>query len=309
MTPFQSFIHVAHGPNTIERIIFGFILITIISILGDSFLIWMLNLGAHIGLTASQDNAIAYLRALDTDLDPTAAQILLFSFIGLWAGVYTVGRVMHNQPFGTFFSPDSRIHIRPFLQGIALGVFFAALSIVCGFLLVGNVRPGLEPYRLAAIILPLIATTFIQATAEELVFRGYLLQQLGLRSQHWLVWALLPSLLFGVLHYDPDLPDDCRMYYMASAFLAGLVLCALVWRSGNLWSAIGLHLAINTISLSIVGIEDYSISSTQLWLIGKESTVLTLFQIDIVINAMMLAFVLAPTGRFFEPDGGKPKTG
>ncbi len=43
----------------------------------------------------------------------------------------------------------------------------------------------------------------IQTGAEELVFRGYLQQQLAARFASPLIWMVLPALIFGAVHYDP----------------------------------------------------------------------------------------------------------
>jgi len=53
-------------------------------------------------------------------------------------------------------------------------------------------------------LLPLtLAFLLIQVSAEELVFRGYLQSQLAALGLHRFVWIMIPSAIFGLLHYDP----------------------------------------------------------------------------------------------------------
>ncbi|MCP4316169.1 MAG: CPBP family intramembrane metalloprotease [Hyphomicrobiales bacterium] len=40
---------------------------------------------------------------------------------------------------------------------------------------------------MGTILVPLVAAILFQAAAEELFFRGYLLQQLNRRWRHWLI--------------------------------------------------------------------------------------------------------------------------
>ena len=52
-------------------------------------------------------------------------------------------------------------------------------------------------------LIPALALILMQVAAEEVAFRGYLLQQLRARFRSPLVWAVLPALVFGALHFDP----------------------------------------------------------------------------------------------------------
>ncbi len=145
-------------------------------------------------------------------------------------------------------------------------------------------------------IVPLLAFVFIQATAEELIFRGYLLQQLGALSRSWLVWAVIPSLLFGLIHYNSDLPNYGGVYYVLITFLMGLAFSVLVWRTGTLWAAAGLHVGINIMGLGVVGTEGI-LAGTQLWLFEKDDMI-GLMQLDLLVTIALLAFVISPLAPF-----------
>ena len=54
---------------------------------------------------------------------------------------------------------------------------------------------------------PVATVIFLQASSEELVFRGYLPQQLAARFGNPAVWGFLPSILFGALHAG-NMPGD-----------------------------------------------------------------------------------------------------
>ena len=52
--------------------------------------------------------------------------------------------------------------------------------------------------------LPLaLPAILVQSAAEELAFRGFLMQSLAARFRSALVWWLLPAALFGALHWNP----------------------------------------------------------------------------------------------------------
>ncbi|KNG94686.1 CPBP family intramembrane glutamic endopeptidase [Pseudaestuariivita atlantica] len=103
-------------------------------------------------------------------------------------------------------------------------------------------------------LLPLsLAAVLVQVMAEELVFRGYLQQQLAARFDHWVIWMGVPSALFAMLHYAPEFGPNAWLV-VAWAFAFGCAAADLTARSGTLGAAIGLHFANNTIALLIVAL-------------------------------------------------------
>ena len=85
----------------------------------------------------------------------------------------------------------------------------------------------------------------MQIFAEELVFRGYLLQQLRARFRSIWLWAILPSFIFGVLHFDPYTYGINAVFYVTHTTVAGIVLAIVTLRTGNIGAAAGLHFGNN----------------------------------------------------------------
>ena len=115
-------------------------------------------------------------------------------------------------------------------------------------------RSGSCPGRLgglAPIVLPAI---LVQTAAEELAFRGYLMQGLAARFRSRWVWWLLPAALFGALHWNPGEFGPNAWLVALSTGLIGLVLADVTVRTGNLSAAIGLHFANNVASLLVVSL-------------------------------------------------------
>jgi membrane protease YdiL (CAAX protease family) len=86
-------------------------------------------------------------------------------------------------------------------------------------------------------ILVVAAVAVIGPIAEEIVFRGVLLPWLGRHMSPFLA-ILTSSILFGALHphYGPR---------VAAIFAIGAVLGWARWRTGKLWTSIGLHITVN----------------------------------------------------------------
>jgi uncharacterized protein len=94
----------------------------------------------------------------------------------------------------------------------------------------------------------IILTSPIQAAAEELFFRGYLMQALGsLLRQPWF-GVVLSSLIFAYLHGSQNLP------LFLDRFVFGLLAALLVWRTGGLEAGIAAHVVNNVFAFVIAGL-------------------------------------------------------
>jgi membrane protease YdiL (CAAX protease family) len=85
------------------------------------------------------------------------------------------------------------------------------------------------------------------------LFRGYLLQQLGARWRSAWVWMVLPAALFGALHYDPASFGPNAIWLAVWAFAFGCLAADLTARTGNIGAALALHLVNNFASMFFVG--------------------------------------------------------
>jgi len=97
-------------------------------------------------------------------------------------------------------------------------------------------------------LLVIIFTSPIQAAAEELFFRGYLMQALGsLVRQPWF-GVIVSSVVFALLHGTQNLP----LFFARLAF--GLLAAILVWRTGGLEAAIAAHIVNNVFAYVIASL-------------------------------------------------------
>lgn len=184
---------------------------------------------------------------------PLSMLVLLFGFATTIAAVVLTVRVLHQRGPATLLGPWQPM----------LADFWAALRVLVPVmvLLMLIPAPGAMPSDAAPIpnlafgtwaaLLPVaLAAILIQTSAEELVFRGYLQQQLAARFSSPLVWMLIPSILFGIGHYDPG-AGATAPFVVLWATLFGVAAADLTARSGTLGPAIALHLANNAMAMLI----------------------------------------------------------
>ncbi|MFT6944074.1 MAG: membrane protease YdiL (CAAX protease family) [Yoonia sp.] len=107
---------------------------------------------------------------------------------------------------------------------------------------------------------------FIQVGTEEIFFRGYLQQQFAcLSSRRW-AWMVLPSLIFGGLHFWNGNGAAEGVIWAIWAMGLGFACADLTARTGNLGAAVGLHLANNAFALLIIAVEGWPASGLALFL-------------------------------------------
>jgi membrane protease YdiL (CAAX protease family) len=201
------------------------------------------------GLRSIQ-TAVQGYGGLDT---PVSVLLILLTFVGLFIGPLLAAAAFHFRGPGSLFG-SFPVWRRGFL--VALGVQVPILAVLVG--LGALLDPPLQNLRLGQwlsflpLALPLI---LIQTSSEELLFRGYIQQQLAARFNARWIWIGLPALAFAALHYTPDAGANLPLV-LGGALVFGLIAADLSAQTGSLGAAMGLHFGNNVFGLLIVGVSE-----------------------------------------------------
>ena len=193
MTAFDSYVDAARGRPGGWRILVGALIIGACWILGTFLVLF----GWTVLQTAGSGDQQAALESLGAMLEgggsPPTMAVMLLTFCGVWIGVVITTKVLHGHPFFAIFAPTAAVRWGDFLRGIALSLAFTAPAAIAAVWLAEPVRTELHLGTWLIWFSPLVLLIFVQATAEELIFRGYLLQQLAILSRNPAIWAGIPS--------------------------------------------------------------------------------------------------------------------
>ncbi len=244
---FDAYVAPARNRAQLWRLCLGIVLIVVI------YLLFLAVIFATLYLFLGNQAADIAQQTANAST-PTGMFMLLASFAGAAIGPLIVVRLLHKRSPATLFGPRSVVlHDFAFAAAgvIALNaVFLVILSI--WVTPIANLNLGLW---LALLPLTLIGL-LIQTGAEELVFRGYLQQQLAARFRSPLIWMLLPSLIFGSLHYDPATAGDNTWLVVAATALFALAAADLTRVTGSLGAAWGFHFANNLWAIVLLAVDD-----------------------------------------------------
>jgi membrane protease YdiL (CAAX protease family) len=191
--------------------------------------------------------AIIVVSGALTGVDPAISlAVNLASFVVAFAAIALTVKLIHRRPFVSLITPGRRIRWRRIALGFGVWFVLAGLiSLVEQVIFPGRYALTLNLPRLlpfAAVALVLLP---IQTSAEELFFRGYLLQGIGLLTRNRLLLAALGGLLFALPHIaNPEVSVDFWTV-MSFYFAFGAALTLIVLRDNGLELALGVHASNN----------------------------------------------------------------
>ena len=179
---------------------------------------------------------------------------VLFSFVAWLVAIWITLHWVHNRRFTPLLGPNVLFHFRRVL--LALVVLNLALVVLPPWDLLADTVPGLDASRWVALLPISLLAVLVQVSAEELLFRGYLQQQLAARVRSPLVWMGVPSLLFAVAHYDAAMGSNAWLIVIWAAMFACL-MADITARTGSLGAAIAIHFVNNTLGILLISPPDY----------------------------------------------------
>jgi membrane protease YdiL (CAAX protease family) len=122
--------------------------------------------------------------------------------------------------------------------------------------------PGASFWMLVLISLFLIP---IQTSFEELLFRSYMLQGLGMWKPYRIIPFLVTSILFGLMHIMNPEVGEYGYIVMSHYIGTGLLLGALVMLSDSMEFSLGMHAANNIYGSVLVGFKSSALTTDSLF--------------------------------------------
>mgnify|MGYP005833730157 FL=1 len=215
--------------------------------------------------------------------DPFTEYVLLnLGHVAILAALFIAMRFIHARSLITLVTPNERIDWKRIGEGFGVFLSLSAVLTFIDYLFEpATYRMTHHPLRMLSHAPVVLVLTPIQATTEELFFRGYLLQALGRITRKWHFPAVITSLLFMFLHLaNPEVQHGflaASAYYFGIGFLFALITI----KSDSLELVIGAHTAINLFTALLVNYSDS--------VLNVESLV---FSTEVNLGANLLSLVI-----------------
>lgn len=217
------------------------------------------------------------------------------SFIIGLVGIYYVIKVLHKKQFIHLFTARANIdYKRVFLSASIWGAILTLLLILDLSLFDSGIKfqsPEITEYLLFAIFVLML--TPIQASMEEVFFRGYLLQGIHLVFKNRLATILMSSALFTSIHLaNPEPYEYGFIPYITAIFIMGTFLSLITILDGGIEIATGLHMMNNMWIFLVANTEVSVLNSPSLFIIPiQKYALLPDIPVQIIMNIIVIALL------------------
>jgi len=263
---------------------------------GLPFLIAILVKVLNTGGNLSSFNKTDLLSMLEPNLN-LFLMLLMFAF-GLWALFYVVKK-LHKLPLLYLTTTRKKVDWKRFW-------FMFTLWAVVSVALFG-VDYYMQPqhYQLnfklvPFIILVIIATVLIpiQTSFEEYLFRGYLMQGIGVILNNKLAPLIITSLVFGLLHLANPEVDKLGPIIMVYYIGTGLFLGIITLMDEGLELALGFHAANNLFTALLVTADWTALQTHSIFKDVSNPEVVNLTEILLPVFVIFPIIILVLTKRY-----------
>lgn len=194
-----------------------------------------------------------------------------FSFVCFLISLYIAVRFIHQRTFITLITPHNKVNWYRVIQGFGIWVFILAVSSIIDYYFIspGNYKLTFDIGKFLIFLPIALILTSIQASVEELFFRGYLMQGIGLKTQSTTISILLNSFFFMLLHLlNPEVKSG---FFILAAyyFFTALFFSIITVKDNSLELAIGTHIGNNMFRAFLANYTNSVLSSPSIFTIQK----------------------------------------
>lgn len=179
--------------------------------------------------------------------------LMIFSFLVGLIALFICVKWIHKRPIKSMITSREKVDWKRVFIGFSLWGFVAIVTIFIG--IIASPENYVWNFKLVPfLILVAISIVFIpfQTSLEELLFRGYLMQGLGLLFRSAWMPLLITSVGFGLLHgANPEvakLGNIIMIYYIGTGFMFGIITLM----DDGTELAMGMHAANNIVAAVLV---------------------------------------------------------
>jgi hypothetical protein len=196
-------------------------------------------------------------------------KLTFFGFIFSFLTLPLIPLLINRRPWWSIAMPKLSLRFDLLLIGATSVLFVQLILSIIAYIF----EPGALIYSGVnfgnwILMLPLIALAFfVQASTEEMVFRGYMTQFLYRLSKKPAIFLFFSAFIFAIPHYG-NIQGVIGFVSLLPYLIMGLMFGWIAYRSGSLWMPIGIHMANNWFMTVIIGsstdkIEKFSLIITK----------------------------------------------
>ena len=245
--------------NEAWRYVIGFLIIFFITQLGSiPFTVAILS---KIGLDGGSNVDVKSMMTVLENSNLTLFYVLLPYVFGFF-GIILVIKTLHNQSLLLLTTTRKKIDFNKIAISFIIAGFIIFFTVTISYLISPN--EYLFNFKSDTFLILLIITILfmpLQASFEEYLFRGYLMQGFGgVFGNRWMP-LLITSLLFGLLHFWNPEVSEIGTIFLFQYVVTGLFLGLLTIMDDGMELSLGFH-AGNNVLISLLITADWTVLQT-----------------------------------------------
>ncbi|MBD0396955.1 CPBP family intramembrane metalloprotease [Bacillus sp. 2211] len=251
----NTFVRPAEGRNSVSRYLLSLLLIVGLFFFGSILTVFHMFLTSAFNpsLTINWDEA-----ALSDPLADIYLQHIVY-FIAI-PGIWIAVRFIMKRRFLSIITPNQSLNWKRIFFGFGTYVVLMFVAGLIDFLIHPD-RFTLQEFHASRFLLLLAAAVLlvpIQTSAEEFLFRGFLLQFAGKLTANAVVLTVIIGGLFGALHFGNPEMENGALWAGIGYVTIGMIWTFITVKTGSLEMSLGGHAA-NNMFLFIFLTEDHSV--------------------------------------------------
>lgn len=251
----NTFVRPAEGRNSVSRYLLSLLLIVGLFFFGSILTVFYMFLTSAFNpsLTINWDEA-----ALSDPLADIYLQHIVY-FIAI-PGIWIAVRFIMKRRFLSIITPNQSLNWKRIFFGFGTYVVLMFVAGLIDFLIHPD-RFTLQEFHASRFLLLLAAAVLlvpIQTSAEEFLFRGFLLQFAGKLTANAVVLTVIIGGLFGALHFGNPEMENGALWAGIGYVIIGMIWTFITVKTGSLEMSLGGHAA-NNMFLFIFLTEDHSV--------------------------------------------------
>lgn len=233
--------------------------------------------------------------------------VMIFTpFLVPFLAIPLIVKILHNRPAWSVAMPKLFWGLKLMAVGFAIKMVLNGISFLYGYLTIREsfVYQGFDMRVYVPLVMVATVGIFIQASAEEVYFRGYLFQIVRRFTSRNFLILLFPALLFASRHMGNIESLGTNYLSVLPYFLHALMYGWVAIMTRSLWMPIGMHLANNLNTVAFVGIQGDVLTAhtpfvfTQVPLTNTVATsVIDLLLVYAIVSIMYKKSVLIQGGK------------
>ncbi len=191
---------------------------------------------------------------INSTQSPRALFWLLLSVALFIVPIWVWTRFIHKRSLSSLISPHGHGAISALkMASIFFGAYFFLAEITALFIPFIETEFVWEVRLWFIWILPLTIAIFLQTSAEEILFRGYIQQYLAALIPHRAVYYTIPTFIWMLLHFGNIEGYYTNIAALFSIFVLGIIFADWVDRTKSLWGPMIVHFLNNFVLICIFG--------------------------------------------------------